>query len=48
MKSDKNSFANDIDGMNEGMASFDSESDNPANKVGQQLLFNLIKEAIKR
>jgi len=37
----------DIDGMNEAMRTFNSTADNPANVVGQQLLFNLLKEATK-
>ncbi|MCL1943965.1 MAG: beta-glycosidase [Candidatus Azobacteroides sp.] len=38
----------DIDGMDEAMGTFNPAIDNPANIVGQQLLFNLIKEAVKR
>ncbi|GHT60413.1 hypothetical protein AGMMS50239_09330 [Bacteroidia bacterium] len=44
----KTNEAVDIDGMNEAMGTFNPTSDNPANVVGQQLLFNLLKEAIKR
>jgi hypothetical protein len=35
----------DIDGMNESMRSFNTSSDNKANKVGQQLLLNLCRFA---
>ncbi|MDR2804835.1 MAG: beta-glycosidase [Dysgonamonadaceae bacterium] len=38
----------DIDGMNEAMETFNPAADNPANIVGQQLLYNLIKEAVKQ
>ncbi|GHT38069.1 hypothetical protein AGMMS49965_00330 [Bacteroidia bacterium] len=34
----------DIDGMNEAMGTFNPTSDNPANVVGLQLLFNLLKK----
>jgi hypothetical protein len=44
----KTNEAVDIDGMNEAMETFDPHADNPANVVGQQLLFNLLKEAVKR
>ncbi|MDR3219995.1 MAG: beta-glycosidase [Dysgonamonadaceae bacterium] len=38
----------DSDGMNEAMGTFDREADNPANIVGRQLFFNLLKEVVKR
>jgi hypothetical protein len=44
----ENYGAVDTDGMNEAMGTFNPAADNPANIVGQQLLYNLIKEAVKR
>jgi hypothetical protein len=38
----------DIDGMNEAMGTFNPSAGNPAHIVGQQLLFNLLKEVVKR
>ena len=48
LKSTQQVFINDADGMNEAMANFDSESENPSDIVGQQLLFNLIKEVTQK
>jgi hypothetical protein len=44
----KNNSPVDIDGMNEAMGTFNPAADNPANIVGQQILYNLIREAVKR
>jgi hypothetical protein len=38
-------FVKDIEGMNEAIDTFNPNMYNPANIVGQQLLFNLLKEA---
>ena len=38
----------DIDGMNEAMGTFNPAADNPANIAGQQLLYNMIRETVKR
>ena len=37
----------DLDGMNESMNTFNTDSRNKANIVGQQLLLNLLKEVYK-
>jgi hypothetical protein len=38
----------DIDGMNEAQATYNPSADNPANTVGRQLLFNMIRVATDR
>lgn len=38
----------DVDGMNEALTTFNASAENPANVVGQKLLFNLIREAVAR